>query len=1045
MVVVVPIDNDAAVGQGSAGQTLQRPSGAPHGMGRQESVGDISMAHLMAPKEVRGAEGGALSALLVRIERIYDHRYSQAVIYLSLFIALFALDIYDLAGVTDDHLMGLWITLNAILVLFTVEIAVCVRCKHGYVWGFFFWADVVGTMSLFFDIPWLNPLGTGNAGEATILRSSRTARIGARAARLMRLQRVVKVLRIVRVIKLAKAVNMARYFCRRSGSKDGKDEAQTDAQKSLESASHVSTELSDMLSKRVALLVMLMVISMPFLLAEPSDPHQTRVFALRSVASMREQGMRPSWAEVSGLFEFFGATAEQPFRLVLAGRAGGLCSAESCSMSNGLSVFKATGLTGNVTDTVYERVRVGSNATAPHARCCYGCGGSHVATADGCTETFARKKTNVTYIYQHPDMAESRLECDQTQSVEHYATLNIALVFFVVVLLVASSQILHTSVHKLVVVPLDRVFQVVQQAMEGVLGALEGMSETRRFADCDDQVSALEHVVRKLGKVVAINPRSKASEILKREDVSEETKEWLEEVYTTGGDHHTRTAAELDARSIKLRKKKAGSSAAYSEDPASAMLLDLVSHAGLVDEIGTLDYCALDYESSPEDLVAHVHIVFTNCRVWHDFEVSPSVSLEFMNATLAGYKNNPYHNQYHAVDTIQTFYTMLGAIQGHKFLSRLDIFAGLVAALGHDMAHPGVTNAFLAATRDELTMTYNDVSVLENMHCATLYRVLARSECNVTAKLSKQQWSDMRKTVVHSILATDMTGHFKMVADVEKFCDMNQEDLLPEVLLNAKDNVFQTEQKGRFLVDVLMHTADISNVAKVRLRRVRPHRRTALTPLPLCPAHLVILPRPALPRHRQVDPTCHGGVLCAGGPGERAGHSAHCDARSRPGIGSAVPGRLHRICRGPPLRRSHSDVSAAGRARRPPRGGAHNALHEAPRAKPPHTRTHAALGTHTPLVPLLPLPLQQNRAQYARMWLESLPEEKRAEEAPKDAERQAKFAARFAKNDAPSPKSQDSAPVPSSSTQQSTNTNAGLLQRMRDGLRSPVVTPERSI
>jgi hypothetical protein len=286
-------------------------------------------------------------------------------------------------------------------VLFAVEIAVCVRCKHGYVWGFFFWADVVGTMSLFFDIPWLNPLGTGNAGEATILRSSRTARIGARAARLMRLQRVVKVLRIVRVIKLAKAAHMARYFCRRGGSKDGNDEAQTDAQKSLESASHVSTELSDMLSKRVALLVMLMVISMPFLLAEPSDPHQTRVFALRSVASMREQGMRPSWAEVSELFEFFGATAEQPFRLVLAG----------------LSVFKTAGLTGNATDTVYERVRVGSNATAPHARCCYGCGGSHVATVDACTETFARKKTNVTYIYQHPDMAESRLECDQTQSV----------------------------------------------------------------------------------------------------------------------------------------------------------------------------------------------------------------------------------------------------------------------------------------------------------------------------------------------------------------------------------------------------------------------------------------------------------------------------------------------------------------------------------------------------------------------------------------------------------------------------------------------------
>ena len=42
----------------------------------------------------------------------------------------------------------------------------------------------------------------------------------------------------------------------------------------------------------------------------------------------------------------------------------------------------------------------------------------------------------------------------------------------------------------------------------------------------------------------------------------------------------------------------------------------------------------------------------------------------------------------------------------------------LVAALCHDLGHPGVSNKFLVETRHELAMTYNDRSCLENMSCA---------------------------------------------------------------------------------------------------------------------------------------------------------------------------------------------------------------------------------------------------------------------------------------------------------------------------------------
>ena len=52
------------------------------------------------------------------------------------------------------------------------------------------------------------------------------------------------------------------------------------------------------------------------------------------------------------------------------------------------------------------------------------------------------------------------------------------------------------------------------------------------------------------------------------------------------------------------------------------------------------------------------------------------------------------------------------------------------------------------------------------------------------------------------------------VAELETFYEANAADLAPAVLYTAEDNAFQTEARGRFLVEVLLHCADVSNVAK---------------------------------------------------------------------------------------------------------------------------------------------------------------------------------------------------------------------------------------
>ena len=79
-----------------------------------------------------------------------------------------------------------------------------------------------------------------------------------------------------------------------------------------------------------------------------------------------------------------------------------------------------------------------------------------------------------------------------------------------------------------------------------------------------------------------------------------------------------------------------------------------------------------------------------------------------------------------------------------------------MAAVGHDLGHPGVNNPFLIEpsswlftnfescdrrgilrTRHEVAVTYNDRSPLENMHCSKLFQILREPETNVFMTLDK--------------------------------------------------------------------------------------------------------------------------------------------------------------------------------------------------------------------------------------------------------------------------------------------------------------------
>ena len=67
----------------------------------------------------------------------------------------------------------------------------------------------------------------------------------------------------------------------------------------------------------------------------------------------------------------------------------------------------------------------------------------------------------------------------------------------------------------------------------------------------------------------------------------------------------------------------------------------------------------------------------------------------------------------------------------------------------------------------DLALMYNDESVLENHHLAVAFKLLQNSNCDILASLSAKQRQTMRKMTIDMVLATDMSKHMSLLADLK--------------------------------------------------------------------------------------------------------------------------------------------------------------------------------------------------------------------------------------------------------------------------------------
>ena len=208
-----------------------------------------------------------------------------------------------------------------------------------------------------------------------------------------------------------------------------------------------------------------------------------------------------------------------------------------------------------------------------------------------------------------------------------------------------------------------------------------------------------------------------------------------------------------------------------------------------------------------------------------------------------------------------TVYRYIVLTEPRTHVTPVEKFSLMIAALSHDLDHPGVNNAFLVNTKDALATVYNDSSVLENSHIARLYNLIdtrqtrqARAqarrrdrerlkranghhehdddddddasgaeeehpdEANVFELLDDELYREVRKMIIACVLHTDMSHHFKMVSQMEVFYEVHSEGIRANTRRVNRgitvECIYVEPEDRLFVLQVMLHAADISNPVK---------------------------------------------------------------------------------------------------------------------------------------------------------------------------------------------------------------------------------------
>lgn len=713
-----------------------------------------------------------------------DSKAYFAVSMTALAIALFGGALFLLIDIPDDPGTVLLDTLMSLVtVFFLLEILILTLAGNGYPLSFFFWMDILGTISMIFEISFL----LGTAGKMRVddsevnpvlLRSARAAKVGARAARLT---------------KVFKCFSFQKRKSFMLKNVNGEDIAVNQVPEY--DAQILKRRLNNSLSSKVSMLTVGLVIATPMF---NIGRYPEEDYSMKGWARTLELDYSRAWsildgnsslvsttffsATVSSMVSFYDDIAYKPFKVegwnskvVVAGRN---------------AVIKGEMLVHGDTPARKQNI-----VFQPIKKC--------LVDRGGCT---GEQKAGVYLDFQMANRYE--------------AVLDISVIIFIVSCMIFEAWDLSRSVDVLVVKPVEKMLGTVQM-MANILTAVRPHGSGDKDYESEDEAGGdpfanteglseaqmLEFVFARFSNLVGKFMKQSQAEEMEIADqaMDDESKGVLLELMGLGDDHTVFLSSQIGESTQNLDdwgKGKVVAVLPVDEEVLDSWDLDVWSMV-VEDKNKCVRYYFFDQQESPGRIWTEVPVFF---------KFQELVRLQYNDT-------NAYHNYSHACDVVASVVRVFRRLRCREWLSDIDMYALMVSALCHDVAHPGFTTPFLVETRHELAVRYNDASPLEAMHCSKLFDICNQDGANVFERFEKDAYKQARKVCINSILHTDNAHHFEMVKAVKDAYEVSSD--ICDVQETGVDSWFSEAYLSEVLYkfttlwqQMILHMCDVSNPLK---------------------------------------------------------------------------------------------------------------------------------------------------------------------------------------------------------------------------------------
>jgi len=220
-----------------------------------------------------------------------------------------------------------------------------------------------------------------------------------------------------------------------------------------------------------------------------------------------------------------------------------------------------------------------------------------------------------------------------------------------------------------------------------------------------------------------------------------------------------------------------------------------------------------------QELCQFTEMIFKEQKVLTAFNIGAEKLNKIIEKICLGYNVPAYHNFAHGFNVFQMFYAIIKKTELGTALDSTEVFASLLAALGHDLDHRGYNNQYEIKLKTKNAIAYFDNAVLENLHASTLIGILKDPEIGFFDSIpdinKKTQFRDLATSV---ILATDMSKHNKLlqkftesVKATTEYRQLKASNQTTDSALEAKAFLMERPQDKKRILKNIVHACDIGN------------------------------------------------------------------------------------------------------------------------------------------------------------------------------------------------------------------------------------------